>query len=684
MGMTREEMHEKQTILIIDDDESNSRSLALILEARGYETETAETGAAALEKAQGRFFNLALVDIRLPDIEGVELIEPLKKIHSDIAVIMVTAFGSVETAVRALKEGALGYVTKPFNMEEMLATVNQTLDKQRLVIENRKLYKEAQRELAERRRLQGALRESEAKYREIVSNIPCMVYQTITEKDGSISMPFVSKGSHAGKSTMVKDIITDPSWAFGTIMPQDLDRVNQWATESVETGEPQPIEFRVEAKAGGTRWVRVLPSSRLLPDGRTLGTGVVMDITETKMAEEKQRHMQEELNLASRLASVGQLASGVAHEINNPLSAVIGFSELLMSRDVSDETKQDLQIINESAQRVARIVKNLLVFARRSKSGREYADINSILSAGLELRAYEMHNNNIELVTRLDPRLPWTVVDIGRIQQVFLNIIVNAEQAMLSARGEGRLLVTTKLIDGSIRVSFEDNGLGVSPENLSMVFDPFFTTKAVGEGTGLGLSICYGIMKEHHGKISVQSKPGKGATFTVELPLVAETQQSEPPAPSGGGRKRTTGAKIMVVDDEAGVCKIIDRALTAEGHSVDAVDNASAALERLKHEPYHLVLLDIRMPGMDGVEFYGHLKKIAPSLARRVLFMTGDTMSPGTEDFLSKTKVPFMRKPFGIDELQSNIDHILSGRAKPGGVRPRTRAGVPVDQVRRR
>jgi PAS domain S-box-containing protein len=674
--MTREEMHEKQTVLIIDDNESNCRSLALILEGRGYEAETAETGAAALEKAQRRFFDLALVDIKLPDIEGIELIGPLKKIRSDIAVIMVTAFGSMETAVRAMKEGALGYITKPFNMDEMLAAVNQTLDKQRLVIENRKLYKEAHRELAERRRLQGALRESEKKHRELIENLADIIYLVDTNGVFSYISPVVESATGYRPS----EVIGRPFAEF--IYQEDLPRTIE-SFQEILSGDSMINEHRIVTKSGEVRSMRA--SSRLVSKGHSVvGVhGVLTDITDHKRAQEEQRHMQEELNLASRLASVGQLASGVAHEINNPLSAVIGFSELLMSRDVNDETKQDLQIINESAQRVARIVKNLLVFARRSKSGREYADINSILSAGLELRAYEMHNANIELVTRLHPRLPWTVVDIGRIQQVFLNIILNAEQAMLSARGEGRLLVTTKLIDGSIRVSFQDNGPGISPENLNMVFDPFFTTKAVGEGTGLGLSICYGIMKEHHGKISVQSKPGKGAIFTLELPLIAETQQSEPPAPSGDERARTTGAKVMVVDDEAGVREIIDRALTAQGHSVDAMDNASAALERLEHEPYHLVLLDIRMPGMDGVEFYGHLKKLAPSLARRVLFMTGDSMSAGTADFLSKTKVPFMHKPFGITELRSKIDHILSGRAKPGGVRPRTRAGLPVDQVKR-
>ena len=660
MGMTREEMHEKQTILIIDDDESNRRSLALILEGRGYETETAETGAEALEKAQGRFFNLALVDIRLPDIEGIELITPLKEIHPDIAVIMVTGFGSMETAVRSLKAEALGYITKPFNMEEMLATVNQILDKQRLIIENRKLYKEAQRELAERRRLQAALRESEARYREIVSNIPCMVYQSIVERNGSISMPFVSKSSYTGKGLKLKEVTTDPSWAFGTIVPEDLDRVNQWATELVGTGETQPIEFQVKAKTGETRWIRVVSKSQLLPDGRTLGTGVVLDITETKLAEEREKQLQQELNLASRLASVGELASGVAHEINNPLAAVVGFSELLMSKDVPRDIKEDLEVINDSAQRVARIVKNLLTFARQSKPGREYTDINSIISRVLELRAYEMQINDIEVATQLDPDLPRTMVDIGQIQQVFLNIVINAEQAMKEAHGGGKLLIKAEQIQGRIRVSFEDDGPGIAPENLDRIFDPFFTTKDVGEGTGLGLSISYGIIKEHNGRIYAESEPGKGATFIVELPMVAETQQPELPEPSQEEPQRMSGARIMVVDDETSVCQFLDRVLTGEGHNVETMSDASAALERLKHEPCDLILLDIKMPGMDGAEFYGHLEKMALSLERRVVFISGDTMSPSTQNLLNKTKARCIPKPFSLEGLKKDISRILA------------------------
>ncbi len=370
--------------------------------------------------------------------------------------------------------------------------------------------------------------------------------------------------------------------------------------------------------------------------------------------------------MSSRLAAVGELASGVAHEINNPLTAVIGFSELLMSRDVPPEIKQDLRIINENAQRVARIVKNLLTFARQSKPGREYVDINSLVTQVLELRAYQMQNNNIEVSTQLAPELPRTMADPGQLQQVFLNIVINAEQAMRETQNKRRLLVKTERVGNFIRVSFKDTGPGIPPENLDKIFDPFFTTKEVGEGTGLGLSISYGVIKEHGGRIYAKSKPGQGATFVVELPIVAEAEQAEPVEPSEKEPGKVTGAKIMVVDDEAGVRQFLSRALTQEGHKVETINDAKIALERLKRERYHLILLDIKMPGMDGFDFYRQIGKIAPSLQRRTVFITGDTLTPNTWDFLNRTKARYISKPFKLEQLKKDINRILSENGAGG------------------
>lgn len=239
---------------------------------------------------------------------------------------------------------------------------------------------------------------------------------------------------------------------------------------------------------------------------------VLGDVTE-------ERAKQERLHLTDRLASIGEMAAGIAHELNNALTGVIGLSQLLLDEEMSDRAKEDLKLIYSEAQRAAAVVKNLLTFARQHPTERKAVQINAVVEDVLSLRAYEQKVNNIRVTTRFDDHLPEIVADPFQMQQVFLNIVLNAEQAMIEARKEGTLTVTTESVDGNIKVSFSDDGPGISPENMRKLFSPFFTTKAVGQRTGLGLSICYGIVTNHGGRIYARGEPGKGATFVVELPV---------------------------------------------------------------------------------------------------------------------------------------------------------------------
>ncbi len=241
---------------------------------------------------------------------------------------------------------------------------------------------------------------------------------------------------------------------------------------------------------------------------------VARDITERKK-------MEEQLIITDRLASIGQLASGIAHELNNPLTSVIGFSDLLLERDLPADVKEDLETINREAKRTAQVVKGLLTFARKQGTEKGSVDINSIIQGILQLRSYEQRVSNIEVSARLAADLPQIIGNGGQLQQVFINIIVNAEQAMLEAHGRGALTITTERVGDIIRASITDDGPGISLESMKKLFTPFFTTKEVGKGTGLGLSICHGIVTEHGGKIYAESEPGKGATFIVELPITS-------------------------------------------------------------------------------------------------------------------------------------------------------------------
>jgi signal transduction histidine kinase len=229
--------------------------------------------------------------------------------------------------------------------------------------------------------------------------------------------------------------------------------------------------------------------------------------------------MEEQLIVTDRLASIGELSSGIAHELNNPLTSVIGFSQLLMEGNVPDEMKENLTTIYSEAQRAAVIVKNLLTFARKHAPVKQLTQVNTVIESVMRLRAYEEKVNNIEVERHMANNIPEIMIDSFQMQQVFLNIVVNAEFAMLEAHKRGKLTITTEQSEGIVRISFADDGPGITKENMKRIFDPFFTTKDVGKGSGLGLSICHGIVTEHGGQIYAKSEIGQGATFIVDLPL---------------------------------------------------------------------------------------------------------------------------------------------------------------------
>ncbi len=280
--------------------------------------------------------------------------------------------------------------------------------------------------------------------------------------------------------------------------------------KTLETKEPATGEF-FEPRLG--IYLEVTTSPIFDEKGEVVASvHVTRDVTE-------RRQRQDSLIVTDRLASVGELASGIAHELNNPLTSVIGFSQLILDKDVPDDIREDVRIISSEAQRAAAVVKNLLTFARKHAPVKQLVNVNDIIEKVLELRAYEEKVSNIRVNTRFAADLPQVMADYFQLQQVFLNIIINAEYFMIEAHNKGTLTVTTGRLGDIIRASLADDGPGILAENRGHLFDPFFTTKEVGRGTGLGLSICHGIITEHGGQIYAESELGKGATFIVELPV---------------------------------------------------------------------------------------------------------------------------------------------------------------------
>ena len=296
---------------------------------------------------------------------------------------------------------------------------------------------------------------------------------------------------------------------------------------------------------------------------------------------------QAQLIQSEKLSGIGEFVAGVAHELNNPLTAVMGFSELLKIQDTNPERARQLDMIFKCARRCQKIVQSLLSFARHHRPERKAVCVNTLVEEAVEILNYQLRTSNIEVTTHLDANLPLAMVDPHQIQQVFLNIINNARQAMEARKTKGQIHITSETRAGSVWITFQDNGPGIPREHLSKIFDPFFTTKEVGKGTGLGLSICYGIIKEHGGTITPASRPGEGATFLIELPITHDVEEkstteiTHAPEREKIDPNEGAGRKVLVIDDEEPILEMVRETLTRRGYQVDIAADGETGLRHL-------------------------------------------------------------------------------------------------------
>jgi PAS domain S-box-containing protein len=434
--------------------------------------------------------------------------------------------------------------------------------------------------------------------------------------------------------------------------------------EKQKHGEPEEDKFEIDiVRKDGSRRHLEAYRQEVLWDNKLRSQIIYNDVTSLKLAEEERQRLEDKAQVASRLAVVGEMAAGVAHEINNPLTGVLGFSQMLLEKEnVPEEIKAELRLIVDGSQRVADIVKRLLTFARQTKPVKTMTNINELIDNTLKLREYVLKTVNINVVTRFDPELPWSVADPGQLQQVFLNLIVNAEQAMKTAHGRGTLTVTTEKKGNDIFLSFQDDGSGIKPEDLKRLFEPFFTTKAPGEGTGLGLSLSRSIILEHNGSMRVESEFGRGANFIIELPII-ESLPSEAAVLMPPVQKKpaeTKHGKILVVDDEPGVRILLERVFIQMGHQVDTVADAETAVNKLDAgSTYDIILTDVRMPGMSGIELHTHILEKSPAMKNKIIFITGDVMGADIKEFLVKNNLTYFAKPFDIEALKAKINRLM-------------------------
>jgi two-component system NtrC family sensor kinase len=381
-------------------------------------------------------------------------------------------------------------------------------------------------------------------------------------------------------------------------------------------------------------------------------------LEETRDAYESLRRTQEQLLQSEKMAAIGQLISGVAHELNNPLTAILGYSQLLKCEEPVHSRGADyLEKLYKQAQRTHHIVQNLLSFARQHKPERTPVQINQILDDTLLLREYDMKLHNIQVHREFDPQLPLTGGDFNQLQQVFLNILNNAVDAIQERGGGGEIWIRTEVAENRLRIELTDNGPGV--QNPHRVFDPFYTTKAVGKGTGLGLSICYGIVKEHGGEIQVRNSPPRGATFSILLPIltVATSSRAEQPARA----LAAASGKVLLVDDEEAVLHIEQEVLRARGIEVAKARDAHEAVNFLKRNSVDAVVSDMTMPGDVSAEDLLHwIVSHRPELAARVMFTVSSARASQGSEFIRRSGCLVVQKPFSIEDFWNAVQRVLS------------------------
>jgi PAS domain S-box-containing protein len=412
--------------------------------------------------------------------------------------------------------------------------------------------------------------------------------------------------------------------------------------------------LRLRRVDGAAMWVEVTARAEPVGASSTLRIEAMMrDVTERKKLQDQARDLYHQLSQAEKLAALGQTMSGVAHELNNPLATILACAERLNGHRLDERTRRDLDAIHNAAERAARIVRNLQTFARRRHTTRTTVDVNHVVRETLALRAYEQRAANVTIIDALAAGLPPVFVDPHQIQQIVLNLVINAEQAMLDAHGRGTLVLRSwqDLARDAVMVEVCDDGPGVPEEVQPKVFDPFFTTKVVGKGTGLGLTVAYAIAQEHGGRITVRSVAERGASFVLELPVSGNSVKPLETAPNQTLPAVPRGTRALVIEDELALGEAVAAALADEGFRPDRALDGEEALRKVRERHYDVIICDLKMPKVDGMTFFREVSAKMPHVARRLIFVTGDVAGTDAERFLEDSGCRWVPKPFRLRDL---------------------------------
>ena len=420
-------------------------------------------------------------------------------------------------------------------------------------------------------------------------------------------------------------------------------------------------EFKAEyINAEGKKFWGAIDARLIQYKGEDVIVSHTRDLTEQLRIEAEMAQQQDQLHQNEKMSAMGELLAGVAHELNNPLSVVVGHSLMLREDCTDPETLRQVEKISQAAERCAKIVKTFLTMARQQPARMQHVDINDIVQTAVDVARYGDKGDGIAMTCDLDASLPNVCADPDQITQVFINLILNAEQAMRDSGTGTAITVTTRTAkngDG-IEISFEDDGPGVPKNIRNRVFEPFFTTKDVGEGTGIGLALCHRIVQSHNGSIKLSSGADGGSTFRIFLPrefetatLSEPTEQAATPDPS---------VRILILDDEYDVAELNAEILSRSGYQVDIFNNAKDAVTSMARHDYGLILSDLNMPETDGRGFFEIIRRDFPHMTNRIGFVTGDTMGRASQTFLGEAKRPSVEKPVSPKELRAFVADIIA------------------------
>ena len=640
-------------ILIVDDEPLMCSSLRELMSMQGYDAFSANSGKEAHEKLSEIEFDVALLDMNLPDTDGHRMMDHINSVSPETIIIMITGTASLDSAIGALKRGAYDFVQKPIEYEYLTKAIRNALDQKRLKDENKIIN--------------NKLRQSEERYRNLVQNSPDIIYTLDAQGKftfvGSAADKLLgyNSGQLIGKhySTIIHE--DDLEKAEGVFNER---RIGDRATSGVELrlkvaeDHARISEFKdliVELKCSG-----IYDYTKDGNNGEYIGTyGVARDIS-------RRKHLEATLNNAQKMEAIGTLAGGIAHDFNNLLMGVQGYTSImLLDIDPGHSHYEKLKSIEQYVQRGANLTRQLLGFAKGETFDVKTININDLIKNSSLM--FGRTKKEIIIHEKLGHNIGPVDADAGQIEQVLLNLFLNASHAMPNG-GEITLATENTILNATavepyhlepgeyVMISVQDTGVGMDAVVRRRIFEPFFTTKEMGRGTGLGLASAYGIIKNHHGFIDVESEKGVGTTFKFYLPVSGKNVAREKPADSHVVKGPET---VLLVDDEHMIIEVGVEILKALGYDVILANSGEEAIDLYRNSRNQIdaVVLDMIMPGMGGSETFDQLKEINPEV--KVLLSSGYSIDGMATDILERGCKQFIQKPFDIKELSRKLRDVL-------------------------